>query len=204
VCSSDLYGRALIALGRSSEVTDVLSPLLKKALASKRVPATIQIRCLLALAYKDQDPAKALDQLEQALVAGEPEGFRHTYIKEGEPLAELLSQLIKKRAQVWKSKSPKLIRYVVQLQSLFQPASSKPKSPPAENLPAWYLPDPLSDRELEVLRHVAKGLSSAAIATKLEVAKTTVKRHISNVFLKLDVHSRTEALARARDFKLID
>ena len=141
--------------------------------------------------------------LEQALILAEPEGFQNVFIKEGPPMAELLSQLFKKRASDWKKKSPRLIRYVLHLQSLLEPAAkSQPKQ--TEHLPDWYLPDPLSDRELEVLRQVAIGLSSAAIARKLEVAKTTVKRHLSNLFLKLDVHSRTEALARARDFRLID
>jgi LuxR family transcriptional regulator, maltose regulon positive regulatory protein len=61
----------------------------------------------------------------------------------------------------------------------------------------------LSAREREVLRLIAEGHSNQAIADALIVAVSTVKRHINNIYGKLDVRSRTQALARARELKLL-
>jgi LuxR family maltose regulon positive regulatory protein len=72
-----------------------------------------------------------------------------------------------------------------------------------EALPWWYVEDPLSERELEVLQHVARGLSNQEIADKLFLSAGTVKRHMSNIYQKLDVHSRTQALERARSLKVL-
>jgi DNA-binding CsgD family transcriptional regulator len=65
------------------------------------------------------------------------------------------------------------------------------------------LPDPLSEREFEVLRLMADGLSNQEIAQRLVVTVGTIKKHLNNVFGKLDVHSRTHAIARARELKLL-
>ena len=71
-------------------------------------------------------------------------------------------------------------------------------------MPWWYVEDPLSERELEVLQHVARGLSNQEIADKLFLSAGTVKRHMSNIYQKLDVHSRTQALERARTPQSVD
>jgi LuxR family transcriptional regulator, maltose regulon positive regulatory protein len=65
------------------------------------------------------------------------------------------------------------------------------------------LPEPLSDRELEVLRLVARGRSNAEIARELVVEVATVKTHLNNLYRKLDVHSRTQAVARAGQLRLL-
>ena len=65
------------------------------------------------------------------------------------------------------------------------------------------LEDPLSERELEVLQHVGKGLSNQEIADKLFLSAGTVKRHMSNIYQKLDVRNRTQAIERARALKLL-
>ncbi len=65
------------------------------------------------------------------------------------------------------------------------------------------LVEPLSERELEVLRLIADGHSNQAIADRLVVAVSTVKRHINNIYGKLDVQSRTQALVRARELHLL-
>ncbi|HEX6896991.1 MAG TPA: response regulator transcription factor, partial [Bryobacteraceae bacterium] len=62
---------------------------------------------------------------------------------------------------------------------------------------------PLSGRELEVLRLVASGMTNRAIAAKLHISEKTVARHISNIFTKLDLSSRTAAAAYAYDHKLV-
>src|SRR5919112_6190641 len=69
--------------------------------------------------------------------------------------------------------------------------------------PAAGLPEPLSERELEVLRLIASGKSNRRIATEIFVSVGTVKTHINHLYRKLDAHSRTQALARARELKLL-
>jgi LuxR family maltose regulon positive regulatory protein len=70
-------------------------------------------------------------------------------------------------------------------------------------LPASYLVDPLSERELEILKLVANGLSNPEIARKLFVATSTVKRHINNIYAKLNVHTRTQAVAKGKELKVL-
>jgi LuxR family maltose regulon positive regulatory protein len=65
------------------------------------------------------------------------------------------------------------------------------------------LVEPLSDRELEVLQLIAGGLSNGQIGEKLYIAQGTVKRHITNLYGKLEVQSRTQAVARAREIGLL-
>src|SRR5262249_25458474 len=66
---------------------------------------------------------------------------------------------------------------------------------------AWV--EPLSVRELEVLRLIATGQSNGAIAQTLIIAESTVKMHLKNIYGKLDVHSRTQAIARGRALGLL-
>ena len=74
----------------------------------------------------------------------------------------------------------------------------------AISLPAQALFEPPSERELDVLRLIADGCSNAEIAERLVIAPGTVKRHINNLYSKLDVISRTQALARARTLGLLE
>jgi LuxR family transcriptional regulator, maltose regulon positive regulatory protein len=63
--------------------------------------------------------------------------------------------------------------------------------------------EPLSEREIEVLRLLADGLSNAEIAQKLYLSPNTLKAHTQNIYSKLDVHSRLQATNRARELKII-
>jgi LuxR family maltose regulon positive regulatory protein len=74
---------------------------------------------------------------------------------------------------------------------------------PSASQPATELPEVLSERELEVLQLIASGKSNRRIASELFVSVGTVKTHINNLYRKLDAHSRTQAVARARELKLL-
>jgi len=114
---------------------------------------------------------------------------------------------LKQKGKRWETEQPELLRYVVKLKDLFGPCAPVPTARVAttesEALPWWYVEDPLSERELEVLQHVGRGLSNQEIADKLFLSAGTVKRHMSNIYQKLDVHSRTQALERARSLKVL-
>lgn len=130
------------------------------------------------------DEKQATELLRVALAMAEPGGFIRIFIDEGEPMKRLLSIAHErgiKRA------------YVAKLLAAFGPAI--PHTQP--------LIEPLSERELEVLRLVAQGLSNQEIGERLFLALSSVKGHNRNIFDKLQVSRRTEAVARGRELGLL-
>ena len=204
-----VLARWLIATGKAKQALPLLNRLLTAAQKATRIRHVIQILIMQALAHQALgSEAEALKAFEKALVLAQPEAYVRTFIDEGEPLSKLLLELLKQKGKKWESEKPEMLQYVVKLKELFAPSGPVPtaKIPAAaatEALPWWYAEDPLSERELEVLQHVARGLSNQEIADKLFLSAGTVKRHMSNIYQKLDVHSRTQALERARTLKVL-
>ena len=196
-----VFVRWLIARGQAKQALPLLSRLLKAAQEGTRGRAVIEILLLQAIASDE------IQALEKALTLAQPESFVRTFIDEGEPVSKLLLELLKQKGKRWETEKPELLRYVVKLKDAFGPSAPVPTARVAttesEALPWWYVEDPLSERELEVLQHVARGLSNQEIADKLFLSAGTVKRHMSNIYQKLDVHSRTQALERARSLKVL-
>lgn len=160
--------------------------------------------CLLQakLATAQGQPGAATAALLTALTLAEPEGYVRSFVDEGEPLRQLLFQFPQTNA------APHLLTYIERLLAAFAAeagavaagqASTLPQSPPK----AQPLIDPLSDREREVLQLVAAGFSNSEIADKLILAIGTVKKHLNNIFSKLSVTSRTQALVKARELGLL-
>jgi LuxR family maltose regulon positive regulatory protein len=203
-----VLARWMIATGKAKQTLPLLGRLLKAAQQGARDRVAMEVMVLQALAHQAlSDEAEAVKILEKALIAGQPEGFVRTFIDEGEPISKLLLELLKQKGKRWETERPELLRYVVKLKDLFGPSAPVPTARVAttesEALPWWYVEDPLSERELEVLQHVGRGLSNQEIADKLFLSAGTVKRHMSNIYQKLDVHSRTQALERARTLKVL-
>ena len=203
-----VLARWMIAAGKAKQALPLLGRLVKAAQEGARERVAMEVTILQALAHQTlSNEPEALKTLEQALIAGQPEGFVRTFIDEGEPISKLLLELLKQKGKRWETEQPELLRYVVKLKDLFGPGAPVPTARVAttesEALPWWYVEDPLSERELEVLQHVARGLSNQEIADKLFLSAGTVKRHMSNIYQKLDVHSRTQALERARSLKVL-
>src|SRR6185503_10326624 len=149
----------------------------------------IEIMVLQAIAHQAAgNEAEAIKPLEKALVLAQPENFVRTFIDEGEPVSKLLLELLKQKGKRWETEKPELLRYVVKLKDSFGPSAPVPTAKMAvtesEALPWWYVEDPLSERELEVLQHVGRGLSNQEIADKLFLSAGTVKRHMSNIYQK--------------------
>jgi LuxR family maltose regulon positive regulatory protein len=144
---------------------------------------------LLALTWHEKDdPDQALHALERALSLAEPEGYVRIFVDEGAPMAELLSQAAERGI------AP---NYVRELLSAFD--VPEPKKPHRTQP----LVEPLSDREIEVLRLAAAGLSNREIAEQLYISINTVKAHTKSVYRKLDVHNRTQAINRAQELGLL-
>jgi LuxR family maltose regulon positive regulatory protein len=179
----------LITQGRPGEALRLLAWLLEAAQAVGRMGSAIKILALQALAFQAQDNLDgALSALERALSLAEPEGYVRTFVDEGEPMTRLLRRALSQGI------AP---NYVARLLAAF--GQEVELTSPAMGS----LVEPLSERELQVLRLLAEGKSNRDIGEELFIAVGTVKKHLSNIFGKLGVQNRTECAARARELGLI-
>ena len=174
------------------EALGLLARLLKAAEAGKRQGSVIEISVVQALAHRARgDVSAALASLGRALTLAEPEGYIRTFVNEGLPMARLLTEAAKQRI---------MPDYTHRLLAAFE-AKKENTHPNPQTLPP--LLEPLSERELEVLRLVAQGLSNRDISKRLFRALDTVKGHNRRIYGKLQVRNRTEAVARARELGLL-
>jgi LuxR family maltose regulon positive regulatory protein len=183
----------LVALGRPEEVMPLLGRL--EAAADRAGATGLQIRALIceALAFQALGrTAEALESLARCLALAEPGGHIRSFVDQGAPMAALL--------QVHRAIESSA--YVDTLLAAFVAEGIGPL-PSAATPPSFRLPEPLSERELEVLRLIAAGRSNREIAETLVLALGTVKAHLHNIYGKLDAQTRTQALARARELKLL-
>ena len=135
------------------------------------------------------DKTRAMTKLENALNLAEPGGFIRIFVDEGPPMARLLYEALSRGI------APD---YVQRLLAAFPVAEPDQTDTSESRAPDSVLIEPLSDREIEVLRLVAEGLTNPDIATRLFLSLHTIKAHTRNIYGKLGVHNRTEAVARAR------
>jgi len=179
-------------LGTGAVLQDVLSlltRLLEHAQTKARMSSVLEILLVRALAFAAQgDGAQALASLERALTLAEPEGYLRLFVDEREPVVALLRQAYAQEI---------VPEYVATLLA----AAGEP-APVAAPL-AGSLLEPLTERELEVLRLLVRGLSNAAMARELIITVGTVKSHVSHIYGKLGVQSRTQAIARAHILHLL-
>ncbi len=155
----------------------------------------IELLALRALTLDGQGhQAEAWDAIAQAIRYAQPEGYIRPFLDLGAPMRRLLAAFAR-QAQA----AGEIGAYIGRLLAAFQ----GPDVPSVELPHPTTLFEPLSDRELEVLRLIADGLTNNEIAEQLTVAVSTVKTHINNLYRKLDVTSRTRAIARARESKLL-
>ncbi|UCH58438.1 MAG: hypothetical protein JSV61_09465, partial [Anaerolineales bacterium] len=172
------------------EALGLLERQLMLAEKQNRLRSQIEILIMQALTFHAKgDAAGALASLEQALTLAEPEGYVRIFAAEGKPMVEMLSTLNHKNLNL----------YAKRILALLE----APHSGLSSAIIPQPLFEPLSERELEVLRLVAQGLSNQEITQKLFVALSTVKGHNLRIFDKLQVKSRTEAVARARELGLL-
>jgi LuxR family maltose regulon positive regulatory protein len=170
------------------EVIGFLERLLHAAEAGGRKGHAIAILSLQALAHAAQgDTSLALAPLARALALAEPEGFVRVFVGEGPPMAALLQDAAEHGI------APK---YVGQLRAAFGQVDGKtPMTQP--------MIEPLSDREIEVLRLLDTELSGPAIARKLMVSLNTLHTHTKHIYGKLGVNNRRAAVRRAETLDLL-
>jgi LuxR family maltose regulon positive regulatory protein len=185
--------RLRLARGEYEAALALSKLLLQKAESANRIGKVIEILVLRAIAFQGKrDSVQALEALERAVTLAQPQGYLRTFLDEGEPVARLL-----KASRLKFEGLPR--QYADELLIAF--SGQKPEEP---GLQAGTLVEPLTQRELEVLKLIEAGCSNQEIAARLVISLTTVKRHISNIYAKLDVNSRTQAISRARLLKLFD
>jgi LuxR family maltose regulon positive regulatory protein len=176
--------RVLLAQAKPGEAEPLIERLLQAAESEGRMGKVVEILALHALARQAHgDTGRALASLKRALTLAEPEGYVRTFVDEGAPMAALLRQALARGI---------VPRYVSRLLAAFgEPAAAQP------------LPEPLTGREFEVLRLIVAGLTNQEIADQLVISVATVKRHITNIYGKLVVSHRTQAVARAQELDLL-
>ncbi len=180
---------ARVRLAQGQPDVTLLERLLQTAERADWQQNMIELLALQALALEALgETAKAITTMKRALTLAEPEGYIRLFIDEGPPMAKLLRLVIAQGI---------LPTYVGQLQASFMPAVSEQAVSPQA------LIDPLTERELTVLQLMAAGLSNQAIADELVLALGTVARYTNNIFTKLNVRNRTQAILRAKVLGLI-
>jgi len=182
--------RILIAQGRWDETTKLLQRMLEAAEVGGNTTREIEIMMLQALAFQaGGDTTRAMDALERVLTLAEPEGFIRIFVDEGPPMARLLYEALTRGI------APE---YARRLLAAFPMPEPEQDGPPDTQAPESDLIEPLSERELEVLQLMAEGLTNPEIASRLFLSLHTVKTHARNIYGKLGVHNRTQAVTRAR------
>jgi LuxR family maltose regulon positive regulatory protein len=175
---------------------DLLERLLQAAEAGGRLGSVIEILLLQALAFQVQDNMPhALEVLEHALALAEPEGYVRIFVDEGEAMRLLIEKQSSNRGHP-------LNGYAERLLAVFpQPREASPHSK-IQNLNSEII-EPLSEREMEVLRLLGTELSGPEIAGELVVSLNTFRTHTKNIFNKLGVNNRRAAIRRAKELDLL-
>jgi LuxR family maltose regulon positive regulatory protein len=188
-----VLARYLLSRNMPDKALTLLERLGAAANAQARMGSVIEVQVLQALGFQAVGKAdQAMTVLAQALRQAEPQGYIRTFVDEGRPMAALLHRALSRGVTA---------DYIARLLAAFPSIDQgiQPYPPPV----TFPFNEPLSERELEVLRLLASGASNQEIAEELSIALTTARKHVSNVIGKLGVNNRTQAVSRGRDLGLL-
>jgi LuxR family maltose regulon positive regulatory protein len=192
------------------QAVDLLGRLYEAADRAGWVNEKIHILILRALAEEAQGREDAaLGVMLQALVLAEPGGYIRLFVDEGDPMRMLIADFRFSIEKQMSNSAHAQLGYTGKLLGAFAPPVIKQSTTPAlaagasVNNPKSEMVEPLSPRELEILHLLADGLSNREISERLFLALDTVKGHNRRIYDKLQVQSRTEAIARARELTLL-
>jgi LuxR family maltose regulon positive regulatory protein len=178
-------------------VNALLARLLQAAEAQKRRGSALDILLVQALAHEAQgNRPQALAALKRALSLAEPEGYVRMFLDEGSSMAQLLLKAAV--SGIMPDYTGKLLA-AFEAEQLRSAGESPLPTPPASQP----LIEPLSQRELEVLRLFKTELSGPEIARELVIALSTVRTHTKSIYSKLNVNNRRAAVKRAEELHLI-
>ncbi len=184
-----ILAQVLLAQEEHDEAVALIARLLPEVELEKRWGRVIELLAYQALDLEAQgQSAQAVTALARALALAEPEGYVRTFVDQGESMAVLL------RKAASQGIAPEYVRKVL---------AAFPSTPASPHPTTQPLIEPLSDRELQVLRLVVAGLSNREIAEQLVITVGTTKWHINNIYGKLAVSHRGQAIARARELGLV-
>ncbi len=185
--------RLVLAQRHPDRALEMLSFLYEKVQERGHQRRIIEILVLKALALDQKGLLdESLQTLSQAFTMAEPEGYLRIFVDEGEPMSWLLYKAVAHKLSP--AYSNRLLQVLL---------ADKENSRKLESTFDGRLVEPLSQRELEVLHLIDTGLSNDEIAARLYISLSTVKGHTTNIFGKLNVKNRTQAVARAHDLGLL-
>ena len=198
-----VLARVLLAQNNPGPALTLLQRLRQAAAAQGRSGSVIEIQALQALALAAKgDESAAVDAIAEAVTLACPQGYVRVFADEGTPMRVLLARLCAAERDQRAPAGGIHAGYLAALLRACGPADAVPPQGRAAAVPPG-LAEPLTGRELEVLRLLAAGSSNQRIARDLFVAPDTVKKHVTHVLAKLGAANRTQAAARARQLGLI-
>jgi LuxR family maltose regulon positive regulatory protein len=180
--------RLLLTQGDYDAALTLSQRLLQQAEAAQRMGRVLEVLVLQALSFQGMTAIdQALSVLQRALSLAQPEGYMRIFLDEGEPMLKLLH--LAKSRRIGSGYAADLL-------------SETGEAAEMKNSPTQLLIEPLTMRELEVLKLIEAGCSNHEIAARLVISIATVKRHISNIYAKLGVRSRTQAISLGKELSL--
>jgi LuxR family maltose regulon positive regulatory protein len=191
----EVLARLFILQGRTAQALDLLEQLLAEARRLGRTDLVIDVQILRALVFQAEGrDGQAMIALVEALDLAEPGGYVRIFLDEGPAMASLL------RRAASRGIAP---TYVMKLLAAFDEAEPSMLQSEAHYRHPQLLIEPLSEREMEVLLLLARGMSNPEIAEHLYIAVSTVRSHCKSIYAKLNVHKRWDAVQRAQELGLL-
>jgi len=188
--------RVHLAQGDPSAALALLSTLREQAEAKDWKDEVLKVMVLQSVAFHASgENEKALRLVGDVLALAVPGGFIRIFVDEGQPMARLLQKVLSRGV---------FPDYVRSLLAAFPTDEAEHTAPASTKAGRANSPDPLSEREREVLRLIAEGLANQEIADRLFLSPLTIKVHARNINGKLGVRSRTQAVAKGRALGIVD
>jgi LuxR family maltose regulon positive regulatory protein len=190
--------QALVAVKELERANILLDKLLVAAETGQWLMEAVNYRAWLSvIQYQQGNLQSALTTLKECVMVAMVQGYVHTIMDVEGPILDLLHKLGDELK--FEKEQEELSSYIQRL------IDSREDSTPStwQLWPGTKLSDSLTDREIKVLELLAKGHSNQKIAGIMVISQSTVKFHLKNIYLKLGVHTRTQAIARGGELRLI-
>ncbi len=185
--------QAYLAMGQPEAALEVIGDLLPVMEKNKRTMILIELEILRSLAlYAQGKSAPAQEAFERALVLAAPGGFVRLFVEQGDAMIAALKKAMEHAV---------CPEFTASLLSILEKGFNGAATP--EDLPQEGLVEPLSERELQVLRHLNSSLTVPEIAVELYISDSTVRSHVKNIYGKLGVHRRLDAIKRGEELGLL-